>query len=347
MAYSTITKPSLYFNTKIYTGNASTPTNITGVGFQPDWVWIKNRSATEMHILADAVRGANKLLESNTTDAELSDTNYIKAFQSDGFQIGSEGAVNGNGNSMVSWNWKANGAGSANTDGSINSTVSVNTTAGFSIVQWSGNSTAGASVGHGLSVAPDLIIKKRIDSSSGYWYTYSKALGNNKSIYLNTNNAQATSGAWNNQTPTNTVFYNGSSNVENGGTMISYCFKSIKGYSKIGTYTGNGNADGTFVYTGFKPAFIMAKTSSHAGNWFMWDNKRPNEFNLVDSFLEADGSVVEYTSNANHSIDILSNGFKMRGASGTNNSGRVNIYMAFAEEPLVANVGQGIPATAR
>ena len=239
MAYTTINKSTDYFNTVLYTGNGGTQ-SITGVGHQPDFTWIKDRSATNSHRLFDVVRGATYKLYSNLTNAQSADANSLTAWTTDGFNIGTDGGGNTNSNNYASWNWKANGAGSSNSDGSITSTVSANQTAGFSVVKWSGNSTAGASVGHGLSVAPDLIFKKRIDDSSGYWYTYSKALGNNKSIYLNTNNAQATSGAWNNQTPTNTVFYNGSSNVENGGTMIAYCFsENSSKLFKIGSYVGN------------------------------------------------------------------------------------------------------------
>ena len=342
MAYSTISKPSLYFNTKLYTGTGSS-NSITGVGFQPDWVWIKNRSATEMHILADAVRGANKLLESNTTDAELSDTNYIKAFQSDGFQIGSEGGVNGNGNSMVSWNWKANGAGSSNTDGSITSTVSANTTAGFSIVSYTGNGTNGATVGHGLGVAPKVIMIKRL--TTGDWLNYHSAIGGDKYLILNKTDAEATaSGIF--SSSTNTFGFPTSYGGTNPSStaMIAYCFAEKKGYSKFGSYSGNGNNDGTFVYTGFKPAWIMTKMSSGVQTWNIFDNRR-NGYNPTERNLQANLNNAEDTG---RDLDILSNGFKQRngGAEGNGNNSTY-IYMAFAEEPLVANVGQSIPATAR
>ena len=357
MAYSTITKPGLYFNTITYTGDGTSPKARTGVGFQPDWVWSKARDVVRSHQLIDSQRGVNKTLNSDNANQEGTNFShgYLQSFDSDGFtsQSGSSGSNNWNQNNApyVVWNWKANGAGSANTDGSINSTVSANTTAGFSIVSYTGTGS-NATIGHGLSSAPEIIFQKCRSNSSTWWHVGSTKIstGFNNYLHLNETDVVASdSSVWNNTNPTSSVFSVGSAAGTNGSsrTNIAYCFHSVKGYSKIGSYTGNGSADGTFVYTGFKPAWIMGKTSSHAGNWFMWDNKRPNEFNLVDSFLEADGNVVEYTNNANHSIDILSNGFKFRGGSGSNLSGRTAIYMAFAEEPLVANVGQGIPATAR
>jgi len=346
MAYSTISKPSLHFNTKLYTGNGGTQ-SITGIGHQPDLVWIKQRNGTEHHSLYDAVRGATKEIASNRSNVESTVATSLTGFDSDGFTLGSWTRTNNNSDTYASWNWKANGAGSANTDGSINSTVSANTTAGFSIVKWTNGTSSVQTIGHGLGVAPKMIIMKVL-GNSGSWNTYHESIGNTHGLYLNSTAAQEDNAAFFNDTsPTSTVFTTGTNGNLVNNTLVAYCFAEIKGYSKFGNYTGNGNANGTFVYTGFKPAWIMGKTSSHAGNWFMWDNKRPNEFNLVDSFLEADGNVVEYTNNANHSIDILSNGFKFRGGSGSNLSGRTAIYMAFAEEPLVANVGQGIPATAR
>ena len=346
MAYSTISKPSLHFNTKLYTGNGGTQ-SITGIGHQPDLVWIKQRNGTEHHSLYDAVRGATKEIASNRSNVESTVATSLTGFDSDGFTLGSWTRTNNNSDTYASWNWKANGTGSANTDGSINSTVSANTTAGFSIVKWTNGTSSVQTIGHGLGVAPKMIIMKVL-GNSGSWNTYHESIGNTHGLYLNSTAAQEDNAAFFNDTsPTSTVFTTGTNGNLVNNTLVAYCFAEIKGYSKFGNYTGNGNANGTFVYTGFKPAWIMGKTSSHAGNWFMWDNKRPNEFNLVDSFLEADGNVVEYTNNANHSIDILSNGFKFRGGSGSNLSGRTAIYMAFAEEPLVANVGQGIPATAR
>ncbi len=350
MAYTTINKSTDYFNTKLYTGNASTPTNITGVGFQPDWVWIKNRSASENHILADVVRGANKLLESNTSDAELSDSNYIKAFQSDGFQIGSEGAVNGNSNGIVSWNWKAGGGqGSSNTAGSINTTyTSVNTTAGFSISSYTGNGSAGATVGHGLGAVPKMMIIKQYSSNGGTenWYVYHASLGNNKDLLLNlTNDSSNTVTTWNNTTPSSTLFTLGSGDGVNNNTVsyIAYCFAEKTGYSKFGSYVGNGNADGTFVYTGFKPAFVMVKQTNTARYWSMFDNKRDG-FNPTNRPLFPNASDQESDS-VNYYHDILSNGFKWRTNSNImNESGGSYIYMAFGQSIVGSN---NIPATAR
>jgi len=345
MAYTTINDPTDYFNIVLYTGNASTPTNITGVGFQPDWVWIKNRSASENHILADAVRGANKLLESNTADAELSDSNYIKAFQSDGFQIGSEGAVNGNSNGIVSWNWKANGQGSSNTNGSINTTyTSANTTAGFSIVAFTGTGS-NATVGHGLGVTPSMIIVKNL-SVTQEWAVYHASLGATKYLELNLTAASGTaSNRWNNTSPTNSVFSVGSDASVNGSSnnIIAYCFAEKQGYSKFGTYTGNGNADGTFVYTGFRVGWLMIKnTSTGSTKWTICDSKRDG-FNDNNHRLFASEAEAESTSNP---WEMYSNGFKMTTTgSFVNASGSNYIYMAFAEHPFTSSTGT--PVTAR
>ncbi|BAR13904.1 hypothetical protein [uncultured Mediterranean phage uvMED] len=347
MAYTTINKSTAHFNTKLYTGNGSTGNAQTGVGFQPDMTWLKNRNTTNDHELFDAVRGATKTIYPNRNDAEYTNASgSLTSFDSDGFTVGNGDGANKSGSGIVSWNWKANGQGSSNTDGSINTTyTSANTTAGFSIIKYTGNGTSGATIGHGLGSAPAMIIVKNL--STEHWTVRHKDVTAGWNLYLNLTNTQDdNSTVFTTTAPTSSVFSVGNNARTNasGSTYIAYCFAEKTGYSKFGSYVGNGNADGTFVYTGFKPAFIMAKTSSQAGNWFMWDNKRPNEFNLVDSFLEADGNVVEYTSNANHSIDILSNGFKMRGTGGTNNSGRVNIYMAFGQSLVGSN---NVPCTAR
>ena len=340
MAYTDIDKPSDYFETILW---SAVDTSITGLDFQPDWVWIKSRTNADTQVLFDAVRGTGKRLSSSGTTAEQTKTDELTAFNSDGFTIGTGDNVNRSGHNYVSWNWKAGGSASSNSDGSITSSVSVSTDAGFSIVQWSGNGSGGASVGHGLGVAPDVIIKKRTDDGSGAWYLYNKVLGNTKSIYLNYNFAVATSGAWNNQTPSSTVFYNGSGSAENGGTMISYCFASKKGFSKFGSYTGNGNADGTFVYTGQKSAFIMIKQTNASGeDWFICDTKREG-YNAENNRLLPNLNSAESTDSP---IDILSNGFKARqSGAAVNGSGASYIYMAFAENPFVTSTG--VPTTAR
>ena len=346
MAYSTISKPSLHFNTKLYTGNASTQA-ITGVGFQPDWTWIKNRSTTNSHVLTDAVRGVDKTLITNSNGAENAGSTNIGSFDSDGFTLGSNGGTNGSGNSVVSWNWKAGtGQGSSNTDGSINTTyTSVNTTAGFSISSYTGTGSAGT-IGHGLGSTPKMIIVKK-RSGAANWYTYHQSLGNNKRLSLNETDASATdNNAWNQTTPTSSVFSVGASGTTNasGATTIAYCFAEKKGYSKIGSYIGNGNANGAFVYTGFKPAWVMIKYINAGEGWIIHDNRR-NGFNPDNDFLYANTNGAEVSSTH---LDILSNGFKTRSTNGVvNGNGNTYIYLAFAEEPLVANVGASVPATAR
>ena len=352
MAYTDIDKPTDYFNTVLYTGNATTPTNITGVGFQPDWVWIKNRDNAEMHILADAVRGANKLLESNTTDAELSDTNYIKAFQSDGFQIGSEGAVNGNSQGHVAWNWLASNSTASNTQGDITSTVSANTTSGFSIVSYTGTGSTGT-VGHGLGATPSMIIIKERNNSTSWIVYHHKNTSAPATDYLLLNSTQATddyADYFNDTEPTSSVFTIDTAGDINGSsdTYIAYCFAEKKGFSKFGSYTGNGNADGTFVYTGFKPAFVIRKVTSASSDWLMQDNKRSESggSNQIRNYLFPNSSQAEVSNQDYFNIDFLSNGFKMRSTDGgANGSGQTYIYMAFAENPFVTSTG--IPTTAR
>ena len=346
MAYSTISKPSLHFNTKLYIGNTSAR-SISGIGFQPDWCWFKNRSQSNGHSIFDAVRGATKNIISNASDAESTSSNGLTAFASDGFSIGSDGDVNGLGDDIVAWNWKAGtGQGSSNTDGSINTTyTSVNTTAGFSISKFTGTG-ANATVGHGLGAVPKTIITKNL-SSANNWAMYHVSTGNTKSLQLDTNGAPATSAAyWNNTTPTSSVFTVSTGNDVNksGDSIIAYCFAEKKGYSKFGSYSGNANADGAFIYTGFSPAFIIIRSTS-GNHWMMRDNKRPG-FNANFNKLFPDRNVAENTDTSNQ-MDFLSNGFKLR-ASNTeqNGSSTSYIYMAFAAEPLVANVGESIPATA-
>jgi len=345
MAYSVIKKPSDYFNTKLYTGNGSTQ-SITGVGFQPDWTWIKERNNAVDHKLYDAVRGATKVLESSNTGAEGTDVNGLTAFNSDGFSLGSSGSNNGSGDTYASWNWLANGAGVANTDGSVNSTVSANTTSGFSIVSWTSlASGSNYTVGHGLGSTPAMIIVKGRHESNSWQVYHHKNTSAPETEYLDLSTADATADypVWNDTAPTSSVFTCGTwSGFDAGGTMIAYCFADVQGYSKFGSYTGNGNADGTFVYTGFKPAFVIIKGTVVAGDWCLFDNKR-SEFNLTNKLLLPNTSDAESTPST-RVIDILSNGFKIRGSSSdVNSSGNSHIYMAFASEPLVGDN----PATAR
>ena len=346
MAYTTIDKPDDYFNTVLYTGDGGTSSARTGVGFQPDFVWIKSRSNADNHNLFDSVRGVQKVLRSNLADAEVTYSNSLLSFDSDGFTTGTHTPINRSTGTHVAWNWKAsNATASSNTDGSITSSVSANTTAGFSIVSYTGTG-ANATVGHGLGSAPKIIIvKNRTDSGTGF-YTYVDALGNANGLFLNdTSGSLGFSSVWNSTSPTNDVFTVHTNNGVNGSgdNIIAYCFAEKKGFSKFGEYTGNGSTDGTFIYTGFKPAFVMIKEySGAAAHWMMYDNKREG-YNVDNDHLKASASDAEGTSD---DMDLLSNGFKMRtSGGGENGNGDKYIYMAFASEPLVGT--NNIPATAR
>ena len=348
MAYTTINKPSLYFNTVLYAGNNGASQSITGAGFKPDWVWIKNRTDARNHVLTDIVRGVTKTLFSQSTSAEVTNPTdgYLSSFDSDGFSV-SQGSVNNENvcatDNYVSWNWLAsNTSGSSNTAGSITSTVAANTTSGFSIVSYTGTG-ANATVGHGLGVAPKMIITKSRGTTNN-WGTYHHSLGNTDALFLNLTDAKDTSSTyWNNTSPTSSVFSVGSAAGTNpSATMIAYCFAEVKGYSKFGSYTGNGNADGTFVYTGFKPSFVLWKRTDFANGWFIFDNKR-NSFNPEDKYLLPYASDAEGTLTA---VDFLSNGFKLKSSTAAfNASGGTFIYMAFAENPFVSSTL--VPTTAR
>ena len=356
MAYTTINKSSDYFNTKIYTGTGSSNA-ITGVGFQPDLLWIKSRSNTYSHSWTDAVRGKDNKIASNNTNAAYTDSGQLASFDSDGFTLNTDAGVNNNGSTFVSWNWKANGAGSSNTDGTITSTVSANTTAGFSISTYSGTGSA-ATIGHGLGVMPQVIIVKNTYQAE-HWIVYHHRIddvasgGSNapqdKYIRLNDTGSRADFPMWNDTAPTASVFSVGTSTSVNqgGGTFVAYCFAEKPGFSKFGSVKGNGSDDGPFIYTGFKPAFYMHKVyNGGTGQWIMFDNKR-NETNVVNKFLKADDNSAEGTSGTANQVDFLSNGIKIRENNGDLNlgTGYNYSYMAFAEEPLVSS--NGVPATAR
>ena len=343
--YTTINKSSEHFNTKLYNGTGSSNA-ITGVGFQPDFTWIKRRNSATAHHLHNSVSGATKVLNSNTTSAESTDAQKLSSFNSDGFTVGTNGDANNSSGTFASWNWLANGAGSANTDGSINSTVSVNQTAGFSIVSWTGTG-ANATIGHGLGSVPKMILLK-CRTQGDKWIVYHNSIGNTKYLVLNDTDAETTGSThWNNTSPTSSVFYTGTSgNVSGTGEdFIAYCFADVPGYSKFGSYVGNGNADGTFVYTGFKPAFIMIKKSNAGDGWFMYDNKREG-YNQQNNHVMAHSNAAETTGGSVAYIDILSNGFKCRSTNGNMNaSGDSYITMCFAEAPLVGS--NNVPCTAR
>ena len=340
--------PSEHFNTVLYTGTDATNSThaISGIGFQPDFVWTKDRDATYGHYLFDAVRGTGvtKGLRSNSTAAEgMANQSYdaLSSFDSDGFTI--TGAAFGslyqdrNNADYVSWNWKANGSGSSNTNGSINSTVSANVDAGFSIVSYTGNGSANQTVGHGLSAIPELVIIKAREYGSGSWTVYhSFSSGNPSSMFLNSTGATESGSGGTSTTSvigiqTGTATGGDSTNRNNEG-FIAYCFHSVDGYSKVGSYTGNGNADGTFVYTGFRPAFVLTKVTNAADDWSIADYAR-SPHNVAGESLRPNSVSAEDSS---ADIDILSNGFKLRQADShrINYDGDTFIYIAFAETPF-------------
>ena len=342
MAYTTINKSTDNFNTLLYTGTGVART-VTSVGFEPDFFWIKQRSGTQGHLLWDTIRGGNYYLSCSSTAAQNNDVGTFTG-ASDGYTFNTDGAYNGNSSTYVGWNWKANGAGSANTDGSISSTVSANTTSGFSIVKWTGNGSNPSTVGHGLGAVPKMIITKRISGDTASWHCYHAGIGNAHDIYLNGANAKASDTSWNSTTPTSSVFTVNGANVNvSGAPYIAYVFANVTGYSKFGSYTGNGNADGAFIYTGFKPAFVMVKNSSATStNWTICDSKRDgfndNNHRLFPNIGDAESAASPW--------EMYSNGFKMTTTgSYVNSSGDNFIYMAFAEAPLVGS--NNIPCTAR
>jgi len=345
MPYTNIDDPSAYFQTKTYTGNSGVQfvTNDGNSDLQPDWVWIKNRTVAYSHQLYDSSRGTTKALFSDLTNAETTVANGLVTFNTNGFGVNSAAAVNEN--ELVAWQWKANGGTtSSNTDGSITSTVQANQDAGFSIVTYT---TAGstATIGHGLGAKPDVILLKKRNGAIS-WYVRHVSTGTS---YLNLNLTSAAvsnpAATWTTTEPTTSVYSIGTSTDFNisGGEYVAYCFASKQGFSKFGKYVGNGNANGPFIYTGFKPAFVLVKSSSATHNWHILDNKRDPE-NVVDKYVNPDNAAAEDTFTFG---DFLSNGFKWRSSSGTsfNESGTSYIYMAFAENPFVTSTG--IPTTAR
>ena len=334
----TIIDGSDAFNTVLYTGNGVQDTTISGVGFQPDWVWIKDRSGANTHVLFDSVRGGTKQLFSNLTNSEQTNTDLTNGFASDGFIVGDNltgtGATNLNTNTYVSWNWKAGGSAVSNTDGSITSSVSANVDAGFSIVSYTGSGSA-ATIGHSLGVTPELIIVKNRSNTGGWsWVVYNKINGATKYIYLNGVAGSATYNMWNNTAPTSSVFSVSGYTGTNGSSdnMIAYCFANSD-TTKAGSYTGNGSADGPFIYTGFRPAWVMVKSHTAGYDWVMDDAAR-SPYNESNATLYPNAAYAEYTGGL-YGIDFLSNGFKPRTAYGQyNQSGGGYIYLAFAETPF-------------
>ena len=353
-----IDKPLDYFNTVLYTGDGSSSRSITGVDFQPDWTWVKSRNSADYNnMVTDVVRGTPKMLKTDETTAEAEySAGGIGSFDSDGFTIAAGSSnntnMNNNGTTYVGWNWKAGTSftndASATGIGTIDSTGSFNNNSGFSIVSYTGTGSAG-SIKHGMNIAPKMVIVKS-RSGTGEWITWHTGINIQAKLSLNTSDAlynPSNSSYWNSTLPTSSVFSVGTSGSLNGNgvTYIAYCFADTS-MSKMGSYTGNGNADGTFVYTGFKPAFLLVKKSSASGSdWNLHNNKSPG-FNVNNSYLAPNEPAAEVTGNTYQIFDLLSNGFKCRGAgTGSNASGETMIYMAFAENPFVTSTG--VPATAR
>jgi hypothetical protein len=342
MAYSTIDKPSSYFNTVLYTGTGSSQ-SITGVGFKPDLVYVKVRNDANVPIVFDSVRGVLKEMYTSLANAETT-ANGVSAFNTDGFTVSTDNGVNRNGYNFVAWNWLGSNTTASNTVGTISSTVSVNTTSGFSIVSYTGNGTNNATVGHGLGVTPAMLIVKNRDVADG-WGVWNKGLGSaTQQMQLNGTGAVFTDDVFNAVSSTTVTL--GTDTWSNTSTKnyIMYCWSEVKGFSKFGSYTGNGSADGTFVYTGFKPAFLLMKRTDSISQWRMWDNKR-NTYNVADTVLLPNDSGAD-TTNSSQYVDLLSNGFKWRATYvDTNASGGTYIYMAFAENPFVSS--KGLPCAAR
>ena len=344
MSYTNgLDKPTDYFNTVLYTGNGGT-NSISSLDFQPDWLWIKCRSDANGSNIFDALRGTNSL-HSDTTGAEADRaSDGFTSLDNDGFTLngsGSGGSINVSSRTYAAWNWKAGGSASSNTDGSITSSVSANTTAGFSIVSYTGTG-ATATIGHGLGSAPKMVIVKQ-RSTTRNWVVMHSGIGFTKYLYLDSNQASNTGNFFNDTDPSSTVFnvVNDGGVNASSGTYIAYCFAPKKGYSKFGSYTGNGNADGAFVYTGFKPAWLMVKkTADVAESWFMYDNKREDHAGNDRYYaLRADKNSAEnQTYGDNWQVDFLSNGFKWRTNAGHLNSGSF-IYMCFAESPFTNSNG--------
>ena len=325
-------------NTKLYTGNGGTNAQ-TGVGFQPDWVWLKQRSGSaSSNKLYDSVRGTTKYIASNNDGAEATDSNGLTAFGTDGFTVGSSAGTNANNETYVGWNWKA-GTSFSNSAGangaSLASTGSVNTTSGFSIISFAGASAV-STVAHGLGAAPKMIIfKNRSDADA--WGVYHESIGSNAALYLN-ETAGSDGTLWNNTAPTSSVFtvQNNSAVNGSGNNIIAYCFAEKQGYSKFSSYEGNGNVNGTFIYTGFKPAFVMVKPVDASDNWVMFDNKRDTFNSSTSPFnFYANTAGVETTDTGQ--LDFTAQGFKIRNGGNTVNRTSTFIYMAFAENPFVAS----------
>ena len=339
-------QPSDFYNTTTYTGNGSTQ-SITGVGFQPDLVWIKNLEATDNQCIADAARGDQGdsykyIYPDGNWEQSAADTTFLTSLDADGFTVGSADRNNANTEDLASWNWKG-GTTSGLSGGTITpSGYSFNTTSGFSAIAYTGNATAGATIPHGLGVAPDMIWVKNTQTAEA-WACYFAPLGNTKVLTLNDTNAVLTQAQWNDTSPTSTLFSVGSGGNPNlAETHVAYCFANKTGYSKIGSYVGNGVADGTFVYTGFRPAFLMIKRYDGVASWYVYDDKRLG-YNVDNNANRPDADWARDTTDV---VDLVSNGFKLRN-SGSSWNGSLDdyVYAAFAEFPIVSS--NDVPGVAR
>lgn len=340
MAYTTINKSSDHFKTLLYSGTGSART-VTGVGFQPDFFWIKQRSSTQGHLLWDVTRGGNYYLPSSSTSASAADIGTFTA-ASDGYSFNTDGAYNGNSQTYVGWNWKAGGSTSTNNDGATATAVSVNATAGISLVNWTGTS-GNTTIGHGLGTTPTMIIMKNAGGSGTNWVVYHKNLTSGYFLKLNTTAAHSNSNTYFTADPTSSILSltGGTAANNNGNAMIAYCFTDIPGYSRFGHYMGNGNVDGPFVYTGFAPSFVIQREVTEARDWTMIDNTR-STINVADDRLVPNENAAEVTNN---DTDLLSNGFKCRrDQTNTNEAGKTYIYMAFGQSIVGSN---NVPTTAR
>jgi hypothetical protein len=347
MAYTTIDDPSAYFQTKLYTGNGSQGHAITNDGnsdLQPDWLWIKQRNSAKNHNVYDSTRGVTKQLRTNLANAEATNTtdDQIVSLNSDGFTLGDDTdsvGVNENTNTYVAWQWKSQGGSTvSNTDGSITSTVQANTTAGFSIVTYThtGNDER---VGHGLGATPKVVIVKERGGAGSWYFVTTQIDGSLDYLLLEGTNAKGDLGY---SEHTSTTFP--SMQFDNGDTAVAYCFAEKQGYSKFGSFKGNSSTDGSYIYTGMKPSWIMIKKTNNTSQWVIHDTTR-QEFNMQTRFLQANQSAAESTASA-ADLDILSNGFKLRSSDDAQNgNGDTYIYLAFASSPFVSS--EAVPTTAR
>ena len=358
--YTGINDSSDYFSAKIYTGNGGTQ-SVTGIGNQPDLVWIKSRVYAEDHQLTDSVRGVTKSIQSNLNAAESTIANGLTAFNADGFTVGDKSDFNYNNDNLVSYNWKAGTTSGLATDGSSNITpasYSFSNTAKMSIIKWVGTGVDGAYLPHGLGVVPEFFVIKNLTDAED-WVCYHVGLtnaltvGSNQSfIELNSTAAQQTgTGIWYSTVPSSVNVRMANDNEVNASSdnYIGYFYRSVKGYSKFGSYIGNDDADNApFIYTGFKPAFVMIKDRGNIENWFISDDARSptNPTTVGGGALIPNSNNAETTTNAGYKLDMLSNGFKPRADAGQiNGDGPTYIYCALAENPFVTS--DSIPTTAR